>query len=615
MAIFGFDASVVTRGKGKSAVAAAAYRSGSKLEDERQGLTFDYRRKKEIEHSEIMTPDGAPTWAKDRQSLWNRAEAAEKRADGRPARELVLTLPRELTPDQRLELVREFVRLHVISRGLVADISIHNPAARDGQDQPHAHVMVTTRALDASRETGLSKNKDRELAENGGQVENLRESWANHVNHHLEMAGSDERVDHRSLAKQLQEAEELVTAAENYLPEALANGGDPDDWADTIENYRLRAATLNRPAEPKIGPKALKMERQGFGDESIALQNALEVRQIRRELIDAAAELAETRDRVTEIKGNLVKMTRRFAEFVTLAWSKIQAPAEKEAQEAKKSFTFAFGKMAAARNQHDFEALTERIKAKKPEIVAKWVGKAQAAAHAATLAARAKAKLDADERAAAAERARIEAEKRAEEAAKAEEAVKAARASFISTAFLAKPDDKTDAWTLGLKKLDLAELDQIGAAQGEEIRQLRVDMSKQKVKDPDYVKALDLYRQGARLIQAEVISRRPPGFVQPIEPWFAANRNTEMEARMLEARRLSDAEVLAIRHMTMATFSRLDDPASPNGRALENAVDALEIVLDDRGVEYGDRPHDIPLEVEKKRKPIYKQKDDSQWDR
>ncbi|WP_296489673.1 MobA/MobL family protein [Phenylobacterium sp.] len=149
----------------RSAVAAAAYRSGQRLYDDSQGRWFDFD-KPDVVYTEIMLPEtDAPAWMGDRQTLWNVVERAEKRQDAQLAREVEITIPRELTPDQRIDLVRGFVGDIFVSKGMVADIAIHVPDAADGKEQPHAHVLLTLRELDPTTPTGFSATKNRDWNE------------------------------------------------------------------------------------------------------------------------------------------------------------------------------------------------------------------------------------------------------------------------------------------------------------------------------------------------------------------------------------------------------------------------------------------------------------------
>ncbi len=116
MAIYHLSVKPVKRSDGKSVIATAAYRAREKLKDERQNLTFNYSNlKKDLAHAEILTPKNAPNWMKDREKLWNRVEAVEKRKDARLAREVLIAIPKELNIDQNKNLVREFAKIFVLS--------------------------------------------------------------------------------------------------------------------------------------------------------------------------------------------------------------------------------------------------------------------------------------------------------------------------------------------------------------------------------------------------------------------------------------------------------------------------------------------------------------------
>lgn len=212
MAIYHLRAKILSRSKGQGTVAgaayrsgghsathAAAYRSGEKLLDERTGRTFDYGRKQGIVHTEILTPKNAPEWVYRRETLWNRVELAEKRKDAQVAREIEISLPRELSSEQRVELVRSFVKQHFVERGMVTDIAMHCPKASDGKEQPHAHIMLTLRPLKPDG-SGFG-NKERAWNDHA-LLEHWREQWASAVNQALAEADSGERIDHRTLKAQ-----------------------------------------------------------------------------------------------------------------------------------------------------------------------------------------------------------------------------------------------------------------------------------------------------------------------------------------------------------------------------------------------------------------------------
>ncbi len=197
MALYRLEVQGIQRAHGRSAVAAAAYRSGAALYDQRLEMAFDYTARGGVEHTEIMAPDGAPEHLHERQALWNAAELADKRSDSRPARDLLLALPHELDADQRLELVRAFVAEHVVARGMIADIALHAPDKHGDQRNHHAHIMVTTREV-----TPEGFGRKVEAWTKPQLVRDWREGWAEVQNTHLQRALGREapQVSARSLA-------------------------------------------------------------------------------------------------------------------------------------------------------------------------------------------------------------------------------------------------------------------------------------------------------------------------------------------------------------------------------------------------------------------------------
>ena len=138
-----FPVSIIKRSEGRSAVAAAAYRSGTKLTNEWDGLTHDYTRKGGVVHAEIMLPAHAPPEFADRSTLWNSVEQIEKARDSQLAREIEAALPRELSREQQLALVRAYVKDNFVDKGMCADFAIHDK----GTGNPHVHIMLTVRPL------------------------------------------------------------------------------------------------------------------------------------------------------------------------------------------------------------------------------------------------------------------------------------------------------------------------------------------------------------------------------------------------------------------------------------------------------------------------------------
>lgn len=194
MAIYHLSTKNIGRSGGRSATASAAYRAGEKIKDERQNMTFNYQsRTQSVDHAEILSPDSAPDWAGHRAQLWNAVETCEKRKDARVAREVEIALPRELTPEQNIELVKDFAMLAFVHRGMVADVCIHDAKG----DNPHAHIMLTTRHLSPAGfgQKNREWNKDELL-------EGWRKEWEQTCNKHLERHHHKERIDHRSLEAQ-----------------------------------------------------------------------------------------------------------------------------------------------------------------------------------------------------------------------------------------------------------------------------------------------------------------------------------------------------------------------------------------------------------------------------
>lgn len=240
MALFSWSMQVIKRSTGRSVVAAAAYRAGERLQDDRQGIVHDYRRRSGVEHKEILLPDDSPIWVRgiDREGLWNAVEAGEKRKDAQTARELRIMIPRELDPPDRIQVVRDYLEKSFVSKGMVADVAWHNKVASDGLEQPHAHVLLTMRPLTEAgfgpkaRHDWVPDPEGRTHADGRpvmiesnpdswnsiAYFERCREDWEIIANKALEDAGSDQRIDRRSLlARGLARLPEPALRLANYL--------------------------------------------------------------------------------------------------------------------------------------------------------------------------------------------------------------------------------------------------------------------------------------------------------------------------------------------------------------------------------------------------------------
>ena len=221
IAIFHCPIQIIKRSIGKSAVAAAAYRSGERLVNEWDGMTHDYTHKGGIVHTEIMLPAHAPPEFQDRSTLWNSVEQIEKASDAQLAREIEVALPVELSPAAQLALVRSFVKDNFVDAGMCADFAIHDK----GTGNPHAHILLTIRPLKSDGRWGPKCRKVYDLDSQGnripdgkggwknhredttdwndrGNAEKWRAAWAVYANRALETAGRPERIDHRSYKRQ-----------------------------------------------------------------------------------------------------------------------------------------------------------------------------------------------------------------------------------------------------------------------------------------------------------------------------------------------------------------------------------------------------------------------------
>lgn len=251
MAIYQLSADIVRRAAGRTVTAAAAYRAGELVTDQRTGLVFDYRRRAGVTHAEILAPADAPAWMHDRARLWNAVEAGERRKDAQLARDVELALPHELTPAQRLELVREFVRAAFVSEGMVADIAIHAPSRR-GADRRnhHAHILLTMRAIEGDG-FGAKVRAWNDTV----KLEAWRASWTEHVNRALAEAGKNARVDHRSLAAQGIDREPQITLGRAVI-EMEARGIDTDrgDVARDIAAINTALAGIEAATPATVAP-------------------------------------------------------------------------------------------------------------------------------------------------------------------------------------------------------------------------------------------------------------------------------------------------------------------------------------------------------------------------
>ena len=269
MAIYHLSVKPVSRGGGRSATAAAAYRAGEVVHDHTTGQTFDYSRKRGVEHAEIVLPTEAArrdiNWARDREALWNAAEVAENRSNSRVAREYEIALPHELSPSERLELVREFAAEIANRHGVAVDFAIHAPHREGDERNHHAHLLATTRVIEpgglgekATIEWSDTNRRKADLEPARKEVEAIRERWADLANERLQERGLEVRIDHRSL-----EAQGIERAPTTHLGPAVIG-------------------MERRGIETEVGRR---VEREQETDVQQRLENAAELGKIEREQV------------------------------------------------------------------------------------------------------------------------------------------------------------------------------------------------------------------------------------------------------------------------------------------------------------------------------------------
>ena len=213
MAMFHLSTKPIKRSVGRSATAAAAYRAGCEIEDQRTGIKHDYTRKQGIVKTDCFIIVDGQKLNVDRAELWNAAEKAEKRKDGRTAREVIINLPHELNEEQRQSLVEDFTKDISKEYRVAIDYAIHLPDKHGDQRNHHCHILMTTRTATLENNTlslggktniELSNTKLAKLGlpKTQEQIVSLRKHWANTTNKHLKDAGIDKSIDHRSYEDQ-----------------------------------------------------------------------------------------------------------------------------------------------------------------------------------------------------------------------------------------------------------------------------------------------------------------------------------------------------------------------------------------------------------------------------
>lgn len=305
VATFRCEVKGVSRAQGRSATAAAAYRSGTKIADERTDRTHDYSRRSGVVSSELVLPEGARPM--DRAELWNAAESAEKRKDAKVAREALIALPHELNDAERHQLTHGFARWLSDRHGVAVDASIHTPSRKGDERNHHAHLLMTTRRVGPD---GLGeKTRDLDVSQTAKiHVEAWRKEWADRVNGALERgerargleAGAWGRVDHRSL--EAQGIERQPEPKLGPIVTAMERRGEQTRVGDRVREVREHNAEVVQLAQERErreqAAKAQEPPQTALGDAARAEQDAKAAREL--ELYRQALEQQAERQRQTQ---------------------------------------------------------------------------------------------------------------------------------------------------------------------------------------------------------------------------------------------------------------------------------------------------------------------------
>ncbi|EKF5057930.1 MobA/MobL family protein [Salmonella enterica] len=382
MAIFHMSAQAITRSKGHSSVAAAAYRHGEKLTDEHTGEIHDYSKKKGISDSVILIPDGADRNFLKPEYLWNTIEKSEKRKDAQLAREFNIALPVEMTDEQKKALAIDFCQEHFVKNGMIADIAFH----KLDSDNPHFHVMLTTRQLTPNGAGFGQKVREWNGKE---QLEAWRKGWADTANEHMQKAGIDARIDHRSLKDQKAELDALPSPTTEQQAQAISldrpatihrgHSGNPErlERFDALQEVKVsqEAKALNHieqntlkpsPAAPASSPTAsLPDAKQGGKKAGAAAAVSGSNINLVDETTDKNLHLTEAQREELEDAENKEAAAKKKA-YLTSGGG-VPAFTQETKTQSKSEFKNKFSKMKKALNKED-ESEENEYKINRPKL-------------------------------------------------------------------------------------------------------------------------------------------------------------------------------------------------------------------------------------------------------
>lgn len=359
MAIYHFSVKTISRAAGHSATAAAAYRAGELLTDDRTGEKHDYRKRGGVECSTMHMPQGVATMP--REQLWNKAEQAEKKINSCVARECEFALPHELNKKTQIALASQMAQYLADSYSVAVDASLHTPTVKNDARNTHAHLLMSTRSINKDGEFGAKTRILDAIKTGSPEISKWREHWANICNRELELAGFSERIDHRSLADQ--GVEKIPTihvghgqgAAQRFaINEEIASinndlAADLKERAAMVAQEAIGAATT---AAAQDAAQCLDQEEKtaqtpvksvAFQDIAAAPLTPSEITALRQELAKPAPTRAELKTELAEVEKAVIKarqdLRNSLSTFDIDAAKKALPAATDDVQRAAKELT------------------------------------------------------------------------------------------------------------------------------------------------------------------------------------------------------------------------------------------------------------------------------------
>lgn len=298
MAIYHLSLKTISRSKGQSAVASAAYRSGSKLKDRETGETKDFTKKHGVAYSEIQLPAQAPAKFTDREEFWNAVEEKESKSNSQLAREVELALPSELKRPTQIKLVHDYVQTNFVDRGMCADWSIHDK--EDGN--PHAHIMLTTRAIKKNGTWAPKQKSTYLLDESGAKVPQI-----------------DPKTGQQKIGARGRKMWKRTT--ESYTDWNDRSNAEiwRKSWAESCNQYLAPENKIDHRSYERQGVEQIPTIHEGhvareMGDRSERVQTNIDVKAGNRELSGLSATIAKIQEEARKLFRQIAELIRKRAQ-------------------------------------------------------------------------------------------------------------------------------------------------------------------------------------------------------------------------------------------------------------------------------------------------------------